>query len=94
MVYEILGTGAENARTGREIARILHLNGRDVSQLIEIERRAGKPICATCDNRKPGYFIAKDRAEMERYCNRLRHRAGEIFATRAACLKTIKNMEG
>lgn len=92
MVYELLDTGEQNARSARELARLLNTDRRSISILVEQERRAGKPICASCDSNTPGYFIPATRAEMERYCNRLHHRAGEIFKTRAACMKTLDNL--
>lgn len=92
MVYELLLTGEQNALTARELARTLQTNTRSVSLLVEQERRQGNPICATCDSKTPGYFIPATREEMQRYCNRLYHRAGEIFKTRAACLKTLDSL--
>jgi len=92
MIYEMLETGEENARSAKELAQMLNTDRRSVSILVEKERRAGKPICATCDSKTPGYFIPATREDMERYCNRLRHRAGEIFKTRAACLDTMDSL--
>ncbi len=90
MIYEYLLTGEQNARTGKELAEMLNLAPRDISQAVERERREGKPICATCNTTAPGYFIAETQEEMQRYCDRLHHRAGEIYKTRAACLKTME----
>lgn len=92
MIYELLDTGAENARSARELAKYLRKDRRQISSLVELERRAGKPICATCDSKMPGYYIPETREEMERYCNQLRHRAGEIFKTRDACLGTLDKL--
>ena len=92
MVFELLGTGAENAKSSRELCGLLGINHRVLTQAIEAERRAGQPICASCDSTNPGYFLAATRAEMEKYCSRLRHRAGEIFKTRKACLDTLDNL--
>lgn len=92
MIYELLDTGEENARSSRFLANLLGIDRRAISSLVERERRAGKPICATCDNKAPGYFIPANRADMERYCGRLLHRAGEIFKTRAACLDLLDSL--
>ena len=88
MIFEMLDTGEQNARTARELAKVLNTDRRQISSLVEQERRAGKPICATCDSKTPGYYIPATREDMERYCRQLQHRAGEIFKTRAACLNT------
>ena len=92
MIYELLDTGEGNARTARELAKLLGVDRRAVSSLVEQERRAGRPICATCDSKTPGYFIPATREDMERYCGQLQHRAGEIFKTRAACLETLDSL--
>lgn len=92
MIYELLGEGEHSARTGKELAKLLGVQPRDISQAVERERRQGKPICATCDRMNPGYYIAENREDMQRYCDRLFHRAGEIHKTRKACLATMDNL--
>lgn len=92
MVFELLGIGAKNARSAQELATIIGTERRGISLLVERERREGMPICATCDSSNPGYYIPESRTEMEHYCNRLRHRAGEIFKTRAACMKSMDKL--
>ena len=92
MIFELLDTGEQNARTARELAKILNTDRRQISSLVERERRAGRPICATSDSNTPGYYIPATREDMEHYCRRLQHRAGEIFKTRAACLETLDSL--
>ena len=91
MIHEYLLEGAENARTGRELCKILNITARDLTAAIARERRAGHPICAAT-GKIPGYYLAGTQQEMQDYCGRLRHRAGEIFATRRACLATIDSL--
>ena len=93
MVNEILLHGAENAQTGRQLCTILNITQRDLTAAIEQERRAGVPICAAT-GKKPGYFLAANQAEMEKYCRSLWRRAGEIHKTRKACLKTLATLPG
>lgn len=92
MIYELLTEGRANARTARDLANMTGLDRRAISLLIERERRAGRPICATCDGKAPGYYIAADREEMQGYCDSLRHREREIAKTRAACEGTIASL--
>lgn len=92
MIYERLGTGAENARTARELAADLRTSTRVIGQMVERERRAGRPICANTQGAHKGYFIPANRQEMRVYCNRLRLRAGEIFKTRAALMLLIDTL--
>ena len=92
MIAEILLHGVENAQSARDLCAILEIDARVLSQAVERERRAGSPICATSSRQNPGYYLAADKKEMAEYCNRLRHRAGEIFATRKACMNTIDKL--
>lgn len=91
-ISDYLFIGAENARTGKEICNLLGIKARDLTVAIERERRQGKPICASTDAKNPGYFLAADKAEMERFCESLKHRAGEIHKTRRACMKSIAHL--
>lgn len=91
MIYEMLSEGAENARTGKEICKLLDITARDLTIAIERERRQGRPICASTGS-TPGYFLAANKDEMQRYCNSLMHRAGEIHKTRRACIKAMEGL--
>lgn len=91
MIAEVLHTGKENAIPGRELMELLHISERDLTQAVELERRAGQPICAAC-GKTPGYYLAADQQEMQDYCGRLFHRAGEIHKTRKACLQTLSTL--
>lgn len=92
LINEILLPGKKNAQSGRDICSILNITPRTLTQLVEAERRAGKPICATSNGTAPGYYLAENQEEMQHYCAALYHRAGEIFKTRRACLKTIDTL--
>lgn len=91
MVYEILSEGKDSARTGRDICNALGISARELTARIERERREGKPICAST-GANPGYFLAADKEEMQRYCKSLWHRAGEIHKTRRACIATMESL--
>ncbi len=89
MIHELLTAGAENARTGKELANILKTNIRNVTATIEIERRDGWPICADPSG---GYYLAKSPEELTVYCKRLFHRAGELHKTRRRLLAVLETM--
>lgn len=91
-ISDNLSTGEENARSGKELCKALNLNARDLTQAVADERRAGKPICASSNNKRPGYFLAATKEEMQRYCRSLNHRAGEIHKTRRACIKAMEKL--
>lgn len=87
-----LNTGEAEAITGRELCHMLRMTPRELTQAIERARRQGVPICATCNGSRPGYYLAASRRDMERYCRSLWKRAGEIFKTRRACLRTMEQL--
>ena len=92
MIADHLLTGKENARTGKDLARALNCDIRDISAGVERERRQGQPIIASCDPEQPGYYLAETAEELQQYCNRLHHRAGEIHKTRSALLKAANDL--
>lgn len=91
MIFELLEAGAENARTGKEICSLLGISARELTAVVEQERRHGKPICASTGN-PPGYYLAATQQEMQRYCDSLKRRAGEIHKTRRACIKAMDTL--
>lgn len=91
MIYELLKTGAANAIKGCDLAIYFNCDIRMISDQVERERREGKPICATSRGSNSGYYIAADEKELKDYCDRLHHRAAELYKTRAALLQVLKN---
>lgn len=92
MIAEILNHGQENAITGRELATITNMKLREVTQQIERERRQGEFICASSSNDNPGYYIGTAE-ETAAYCERIKHRAIEMFITRQAIVKALRELE-
>ncbi len=92
MIMEILHTGRDRPMTARQLADIFGCKPREITLMIEAERRGGAPICASCDASNPGYYLAKDTAELEQYCNRLKSRAIEVFKTRKALLQVMDQL--
>lgn len=80
----LLGVGAENGITRRELERLTGLDGRSVRLLIERERREGVPILA--DNAS-GYFLPASEDERAACVRSMRHRAAEILITARAVEK-------
>ena len=92
MISDYLTTGRANARTGKQLARLLHCNIRDITAGIERERRQGVPIIASYDKEQPGYYLAETAEELQRYCSILDHRAGEMRATSSILLLTAEGL--
>lgn len=91
MIHELLAEGRDNTRTGRELAEFLDCDIREITQQVEKERRAGLPICAA-SGENPGYYLAADAEELERYCARLNQRAAELHKTRRALVKVLNRI--
>ncbi len=91
LVSTMLKTGKENAISGADLCQILGIPIRILARTIEQERRDGAPICASMGS-PYGYYLAANQKEMDDYCASLRKRAGEIFRTRRACLKSKEKL--
>lgn len=94
MIHELLTAGRTNAKTGKELAAVCSCDIRDITEQIEKERRAGIPICATSSRDNAGYYLAETPEELQSYCNRLHHRAAELYKTRQALLAVLRQLPG
>ena len=74
----LLLTGAENAITLSELARIIGRDTRTVRLLIRQDRAKGFPICA--DNAH-GYYMPSSEEEKCACVRSMRHRAQEVSQT-------------
>lgn len=92
MITDYLFIGKENARTGAELAKALRCDPRDIGKAIERARRQGAPICASCDPEQPGYYIAANAEDLQRYCRSLNKRINEIQTTHAALVPIIDTL--
>lgn len=87
MIYELLGHGEANAISCKDLQKLLNMDARAVTTQIEKERRQGKPICASCNHKHAGYYLATTRGMLEDYCKALLHREAEISKTRRALIE-------
>lgn len=94
MIHELLSTGAQNARTGKDLANYFNCDVRTITEQIERERRAGQPICANVRGENAGYFLAANADELQQYCDRLHHRAAELYKTRQALVNVLRQLPG
>lgn len=94
LVHKFLATGKENAIPGRDLVKLLQLNDlRDLTQLVERERRDGFPICASNGNEK-GYYLAADADELEEYIASLNRRLRNVGRTMTHLEDTLVRMTG
>ncbi len=92
MITDHLLKGAENARTGKELASILNCEIRDITIMINRARHDGAPICAMTRGDHPGYYIAEYKEDVKEFTDSLKGRAIEIFKTRQALLKAADSL--
>lgn len=93
-VSALLSVGKENAITGENLAKLLGCTARDVSQQVERERRAGIPVCASCDATTPGYFLPQDVGELALYVASLNRRLKNTRETLMAMEEALYQMTG
>ena len=92
--FKILPSGKENAVPGWKLVEILGLKDlRDLTQLVERERRDGSPICASTGAEK-GYYLADGPEELEDYLKSLNRRVKNINRTVVHLEDTLSNMTG
>ena len=80
-ISQFLLFGQRNAVPLQQLMKLAGADSRTARRMIEVERRAGTPICS--DN-ATGYFLAEDEAELARFVRSMEHRAGEIWRTAQA----------
>ena len=94
-VSRLLSPGKANAIPGRELVKLLNLKDlRELTQLVEQERKDGSPICAATDSGAAGYFLADSPDELERYIISLDRRLHNIGQTRRHLENTLDRMTG
>ena len=94
-LFKILPSGKENAVPGWKLVEILGLKDlRDLTQLVERERRDGSPICASTESAAPGYYLADGPEELEAYLKSLNRRVKNINRTVVHLEDTLSNMTG
>lgn len=92
-VCDVLLSGRKNAKTAERIADELDVLPRYVGIMVQRERLAGSPICAS--TRHPyGYYIAETPAELERYISSIQHRTNELAQTTESLRRTHNRWTG
>lgn len=95
MVYECLSKGKGNAVPGKDLVALLKLKDlRELTQIIERERKAGRPICASTNSNVPGYYLAASPEELWEYIRSLGRRVHNITVTRNHLEDTLDRMTG
>ncbi len=95
-IYKYLAPGKENARTARDLSRLLGYDRRTITRQIERERRhaadIGFVICAEVWGNTRGYYLAENMAEGLEYCGVLAHREAELRKTRQALVSVLNGI--
>ena len=94
LVSDILPHGKENAIPGRDLMPVLKLKDlRELTILVERERKYGFPICASTSCEK-GYYLASDADELEDYIKSLGRRIHNVSRTMTHLEDTLDRMTG
>lgn len=95
IVSKLLIEGKSNAVPGYKLVQALELKDlRELTQLIEGERRAGIPICASTDASTPGYYLPAAPSELSAYIGSLDRRLHNVGLTRKHLETTLLKMTG
>lgn len=94
MIHEILPSGKANAIPGHDLMTILCLKElRDLTQIVERERKDGFPICASTGDTK-GYYLAATPGELEEYIGSLGRRIHNMNRTMTHLEDTLLRITG
>ena len=68
--------------TAAELAAALGMKDtREITRRVQLERLHGMPICASCDAERPGFYLARNPGELDRYLKSLDRRIRMVSAT-------------
>lgn len=91
-IENILKKGKENAITSRNLVILAgYRSVRDLQKQIAKEREAGAVICSGTDG---GYWLPKNRKEIEEFCNMMDERAKKIFLATRSAKRALEIPEG
>ena len=98
-IESLLLSGAENAITAAELAKLAGLSDtRILARLIQEEREAGKIILSTPNYRCPGYFLPdsgeKGQREIAEYVRSMVSRATKILRSVRAAKAALEVIDG
>lgn len=91
-IASLLRVGKENAISTAELVRLSGcVSARDLQNRIAEERNAGAIICSGSGK---GYWLPKNRKEVEEFCNTMEKRARNIFNASRSARKALEIPEG
>lgn len=93
-ILDYLSTGRQSAHTAAEIAEWMGNRPRDITRMVERARLQGAPVCATCANDRPGYYLAENADELQAYLHSFRRRRRNMLKTEDALMNTLCNLTG
>lgn len=92
LIYPLLPTGKKNAISTEALVTLAGCrHKREMTKLIEAERKAGALICSSSSG---GYFKAKNKGELAEYYHSMQSRAINIFLAIKASKRALEETEG
>lgn len=90
MVQELLKSGRGNAIKSDDLLELLDVDRRSFYSMVHKERKAGAVIIG--DN--AGYYLPRERAEVEAYLRRAENRAKHDLEATKAARRLLRKMKG
>lgn len=91
-IVSLLKKGKENALSTSELVNLTGCaSERELRQIIAMERKNGAIICSGSNK---GYWLPKNRQEIEEFCKTMDKRAKNIFDATRSAKKALKLPEG
>lgn len=91
-IVSLLKPGKENAVSTKELVRLSGCKtARNLQERIAEERKAGAVICSGSG---AGYWLPKNRKEIEDFCKTMERRAKNIFNAARSARKALEIPEG
>ncbi len=73
-IIDFLAVGAENAVTGKELAKMLNCHERDITMSINALRKSGVLICSNGS----GFFLPKGDEDIKNFIRQMRSRITDM----------------
>lgn len=94
MIAELLRKGKENAVTTKHLMAVCHFSSKsELQRQIAKERADGALICSTTVG-SGGYYLPKDRDEIQKFINSMNSRAKNILKSVTAAREYLNQIEG
>lgn len=93
VLIEYIPTGRENAIQAKELAELLGMNYRAVTEIIHALRASGAVICSDNSSDCNGFYKPTCKADLEKFVKQMNSRRSKIKSAVKPAEKALRNME-